>query len=148
MCSEAPITTASKLKTAVGSSSIKIDLETQGVLMWTGFISVQTQVRFCEHAEETLGSIHCGKLLHKLKDTVLHEMLCHVIQNWHSSCLFVYRRVKLKWVRLQQLLSHYTHRHTHIKKYISINARVWYVLYIQKCAKQQTKSLNENRCNC
>ena len=56
-----------------------MDLETQGVLTWT--ISVQAQVRSCEYAEETLGSIHCGKLLHKLKDTILHEMLCYVIQN-------------------------------------------------------------------
>jgi len=62
----------------------KIELETQGVLMWTEFISVQTQVRSCEYSEETLGSIHCGKLLHKLKNTVLHEMLCHVIQNCNS----------------------------------------------------------------
>jgi len=58
-----------------------MDLETQGVLMWTVFISVQAQMRSCEYVEETLGSIHCGKLLHKLKDTVLHEMLCYVIQN-------------------------------------------------------------------
>jgi hypothetical protein len=30
-----------------------MDLETYGVLMWTGFISVQAQVRSCEYAEET-----------------------------------------------------------------------------------------------
>jgi hypothetical protein len=37
-------------------------LETQGVLMWTGFISVQARVRPCEYGEETLGSIHYGEI--------------------------------------------------------------------------------------
>jgi hypothetical protein len=58
-----------------------MDLETQDVMMWTGFISVQAQVRSCEYAEETLGSIHCGKLLHKPKDLVLHEIACYVTQS-------------------------------------------------------------------
>lgn len=39
-----------------------MDLKTQGVLMWTGFISVQARVRPCDYGEETLGSIHCGEI--------------------------------------------------------------------------------------
>lgn len=73
-----------------------MDLETQDVMMRTAFVSGQVQLRPCEYAEETMGSINCGKLLHKLADTILHEMLCYVIQNCHSCCSFVYRRVKLK----------------------------------------------------
>jgi hypothetical protein len=58
-----------------------MDLETQDVIMWAGFISVQAQVRSYEYAAETLVSIHCGKLLHKLKDRVLYEMPYYVFQS-------------------------------------------------------------------
>jgi len=90
---------------------IKMDLETQGVLMWTGFISVQAQVRSCEYAEETLGSIHCEETASQTEGHSSSWNALHIIQNWGPCCLFVYRRIKLKWIRLQKLLSHYTHTH-------------------------------------
>jgi len=95
-----------------------MDLETQGVLMWTGFISLQAQVRSCEYAEETLGSILCGKLLHKLKDTMLHEMLCHVIQNSHSCRLEKSEAETNKTPTITKPLHAHTYTHTQIYIYI------------------------------